>query len=155
MKTWTLTFSFPAESLLYYLKKNNWNERFLGYNTIFSVLPEGILLLELESTHIISAVCLCMKAMRSAALPVPSHTTTGTAGFSFRYSHTVRISFGPPSTSSPTKGTPCPIPISKQAEAVTSNTKHTSSDSCHCPHQGKKDKRGKKSVIRLFLVRKN
>ena len=40
---------------------------------------------------------LCANAMRSAALPVPSQTTTGTGGVSVTYSRTARIVLVPPS----------------------------------------------------------
>lgn len=47
---------------------------------------------------------LCMKAMRSAARPEPSQTTTGTGGSSVTYSRTARIVFVPPSMTSATTG---------------------------------------------------
>lgn len=72
-----------------------------------------------STTHPSSAKCLWVKARRSAALPVPSHTTTGS--LSFTVSHTERMTLGPPSTTSPTTGTPCLEPISddKQYQTVT------------------------------------
>lgn len=72
-----------------------------------------------STTHPSSAKCLWVKARRSAALPVPSHTTTGS--LSFTVSHTERMTLGPPSTTSPTTGTPCPEPVSddKQHQIVT------------------------------------
>lgn len=47
---------------------------------------------------------LCIKAMRSAALPDPSHTTTGTGGLSVTYSRTARIVLVPPSITRQTTG---------------------------------------------------
>ncbi len=47
---------------------------------------------------------LCANASRSAALPVPSQTTTGTGGVSVTYSNTARIVFVPPSITRHTKG---------------------------------------------------
>lgn len=72
-----------------------------------------------STTHPSSAKCLWVKARRSAALPVPSHTTTGS--LSFTVSHTERMTLGPPSTTSPTTGTPCPEPVSddKQHQIIT------------------------------------
>lgn len=45
-----------------------------------------------------------MKAMRSAARPDPSQTTTGTGGSSVTYSKTDLIVFVPPSITSATTG---------------------------------------------------
>lgn len=74
---------------------------------------------EESTTHPSSARCLWVKARRSAALPVPSHTTTGS--LSLTVSHTARMALGPPSTTSPTTGTPCLEPVSenKQYQSVT------------------------------------
>lgn len=47
---------------------------------------------------------LCTKAIKSAALPDPSHTTTGTGGVSVTYSKTARIVFMPPSITRQTTG---------------------------------------------------
>ena len=47
---------------------------------------------------------LCTKAIRSAARPDPSHTTTGTGGVSVTYSRTARIVFMPPSITRQTTG---------------------------------------------------
>lgn len=47
---------------------------------------------------------LCMKAMRSAARPDPSQTTTGTGGSSVTYSNTALIVFVPPSITTQTIG---------------------------------------------------
>ena len=47
---------------------------------------------------------LCAKAKRSAARPVPSHTTTGTGGVAVTYSNTARIVFVPPSITKHTIG---------------------------------------------------
>lgn len=60
-----------------------------------------------------SSEYLCPKARMSEARPLPSHTTTGTGGVSLRYSSTIEITFGPPSTIRATTGTPCPIPVEK------------------------------------------
>lgn len=57
-----------------------------------------------------SSEYLCPKAKMSEALPLPSHTTTGTGGVSLRYSSTIEITLGPPSTIKATTGTPWPIP---------------------------------------------
>lgn len=45
-----------------------------------------------------------MKAIRSAARPEPSQTTTGTGGSSVTYSNTARIVFVPPSITNATTG---------------------------------------------------
>lgn len=45
-----------------------------------------------------------MKAIRSAALPEPSHTTTGTGGVSVTYSNTAFIVWVPPSITKQTTG---------------------------------------------------
>lgn len=45
-----------------------------------------------------------MKAMRSAARPEPSQTTTGTGGSSVTYSNTARMVFVPPSITRHTSG---------------------------------------------------
>ena len=50
----------------------------------------------------------------SDARPLPSQTTTGTGGVSRRYSKTIEITLGPPSTISATTGTPWPIPELKK-----------------------------------------
>lgn len=50
----------------------------------------------------------------SDARPLPSQTTTGTGGVSRRYSKTIEITLGPPSTIRATTGTPCPIPAIKK-----------------------------------------
>lgn len=50
----------------------------------------------------------------SDARPLPSQTTTGTGGVSRRYSKTIEITLGPPSTMSATTGTPWPIPALKK-----------------------------------------
>lgn len=47
---------------------------------------------------------LCIKAIRSAARPEPSQTTTGTGGSSVTYSKTARIVFVPPSITNATTG---------------------------------------------------
>lgn len=47
---------------------------------------------------------LCTNAMRSAARPDPSQTTTGTGGVSVTYSKTARIVFVPPSMTKHTTG---------------------------------------------------
>lgn len=45
-----------------------------------------------------------MKAIKSAALPEPSHTTTGTGGVSVTYSNTALIVWVPPSITRQTTG---------------------------------------------------
>lgn len=52
----------------------------------------------------------------SEARPLPSHTTTGTGGVSLRYSRTIEITLGPPSTIRATTGTPCPIPVDTEGK---------------------------------------
>lgn len=52
----------------------------------------------------IASSYLCIKAMRSAARPDPSQTTTGTGGTSVTYSKTDRIVFVPPSITNATTG---------------------------------------------------
>lgn len=47
---------------------------------------------------------LCVNAIRSAALPEPSQTTTGTGGLSVTYSRTALIVFVPPSITRQTTG---------------------------------------------------
>lgn len=47
---------------------------------------------------------LCIKAMRSAARPEPSQTTTGTGGSSVTYSNTALIVLVPPSITKQTRG---------------------------------------------------
>jgi len=47
---------------------------------------------------------LCIKAIRSAARPEPSQTTTGTGGSSVTYSKTARIVLVPPSITNATTG---------------------------------------------------
>lgn len=56
-----------------------------------------------------SRVYLCVNANRSAALPLPSHTTTGTGGESVTYSNTERIVLAPPSNTTHITGTPRPF----------------------------------------------
>lgn len=58
------------------------------------------------SSYLLMAVCLCTKVMRSAALPDPSSTNTGTGGTLLTYSSTVDTIVGPPSTTTQTTGTP-------------------------------------------------
>lgn len=47
---------------------------------------------------------LCVKAIKSAALPEPSHTTTGTGGVSETYSNTALMVWVPPSITKQTTG---------------------------------------------------
>lgn len=65
---------------------------------------------KINLTYPPSSEYLCPKARMSEARPLPSHTTTGTGGVSLRYSRTIEMTFGPPSTIRATTGTPCPIP---------------------------------------------
>lgn len=53
-----------------------------------------------------SSAYLCPKAKISEARPLPSQTTTGTGGVSLRYSSTMEMTLGPPSTMRATTGTP-------------------------------------------------
>lgn len=57
-----------------------------------------------------SSEYLCAKDRMSDARPLPSQITTGRGGSSRRHSKTMEITLGPPSTMSPTTGTPCPSP---------------------------------------------
>lgn len=57
-----------------------------------------------------SSEYLCANDRISDARPLPSHITTGRGGSSRRHSNTMEITLGPPSTMSPTTGTPCPSP---------------------------------------------
>ena len=50
-----------------------------------------------------------MNANKSAALPLPSHTTTGTGGVSVTYSNTDLIVLTPPSNTTHITGTPLPL----------------------------------------------
>ena len=56
----------------------------------------------------------CAWANISAALPLPSAMTTGTAGLLVTDSNTVRIVLGPPSRTSSTTGIPCDLPEKKK-----------------------------------------
>lgn len=47
---------------------------------------------------------LCINAIKSAARPDPSHTTTGTGGVSVTYSSTALMVFVPPSITKHTTG---------------------------------------------------
>lgn len=49
----------------------------------------------------------------SAALPVPSHTITGTGGESVTYSRTCLMVWGPPSITTHTTGVANPPPVKK------------------------------------------
>lgn len=69
-----------------------------------------------QETHPPSSEYLCPNARMSDARPLPSQTTTGTGGVSRRYSRTIEITLGPPSTMRATTGTPCPIPVVKLTE---------------------------------------
>ncbi len=87
---------------------------------LYSVLQFNLHLYVNENSYLIvllqwltyppSSEYLCPKARMSEARPLPSHTTTGTGGVSLRYSSTIEITLGPPSTIRATTGTPCPIP---------------------------------------------
>lgn len=67
-----------------------------------------------QITYPPSSEYLCPNARMSDARPLPSQTTTGTGGVSRRYSKTIEITLGPPSTMSATTGTPWPIPALKK-----------------------------------------
>lgn len=59
----------------------------------------------------------------SDARPLPSQITTGRGGSSRRHSRTIEITLGPPSTMSPTTGTPCPSPVKETGVSLnTSNS---------------------------------
>ena len=60
---------------------------------------------------------LWQKAKRSAALPVPSHTTTGTGGDAVTYSRTALIVFVPPSITKQTNGVENPA-VEKNVKIV-------------------------------------
>lgn len=64
---------------------------------------------------------LCINAMRSAARPEPSQTTTGTGGLSVTYSKTERIVFVPPSMTNATTG--ILLCTSKNKKVDNNNTK--------------------------------
>lgn len=61
----------------------------------------------------------------SDARPLPSQTTTGTGGVSRRYSKTIEITLGPPSTMRATTGTPWPIPALKKEKKGKKGEKNT------------------------------
>lgn len=76
-----------------------------------------------------SSQYLCAKDRISEARPLPSQMTTGTGGSSRRYSKTTDITLGPPSTTSPTTGTPCPSPATQ-----TTVTAHACMQRLHLKH---------------------
>lgn len=57
---------------------------------------------------------LCTKAIKSAARPEPSHTTTGTGGVSVTYSNTDLIVFMPPSITKQTTGVQECVTVTKK-----------------------------------------
>lgn len=61
-------------------------------------------------SHPSSSQYLWAKEMMSDARPLPSQTTTGTGGSSFKLSRTMAITLGPPSRIKHTNGTPWPRP---------------------------------------------
>lgn len=78
-----------------------------------AVCPATQRLCELINAYPPSSAYLCPKAKMSEALPLPSQTTTGTGGVSLRYSNTMEMTLGPPSTMRATTGTPWPMPASR------------------------------------------
>ena len=69
----------------------------------------SLLYISLFHSYPSSLVYLCTNASKSAARPLPSHTTTGTGGSPVRQSNTVRIVLDPPSNTTQTIGTPHPF----------------------------------------------
>lgn len=67
-------------------------------------------LMKISESYPPSSEYLCANDRISDARPLPSHITTGKGGSSRRHSKTMEITLGPPSTMSPTTGTPCPSP---------------------------------------------
>jgi len=67
-------------------------------------------LVKISKSYPPSSEYLCANDRISDARPLPSHITTGRGGSSRRHSRTMEITLGPPSTMSPTTGTPCPSP---------------------------------------------
>lgn len=63
-----------------------------------------------RSAHPSSSQYLWANERMSEARPLPSQTTTGTGGSSFKLSSVIEITFGPPSTIRQTTGTPWPRP---------------------------------------------
>lgn len=85
----------------------------------------------------------------SDARPLPSQTTTGTGGVSRRYSKTMEITLGPPSTMSATTGTPWPIPALKK-EKKRKKEKRTQSQQTKETKKTNKKKRNKKHKLKLL-----
>ena len=82
----------------------------------------------------------------SDARPLPSQTTTGTGGVSRRYSKTIEITLGPPSTMSATTGTPWPIPALKKEKKRKKREKNTK------PANQRNKKRNKKHKLKLLSM---
>lgn len=82
----------------------------------------------------------------SDARPLPSQTTTGTGGVSRRYSKTMEITLGPPSTMSATTGTPWPIPALKKEKKRKKGEKNTK------PANQINKKRKKKHKLKLLSM---
>lgn len=72
--------------------------------------------------HPPSSQYLWAKDMMSDALPLPSQTTTGTGGSSFRLSRVMEMTLGPPSTIRHTNGTPWPRPATHRNTHTKWNT---------------------------------
>lgn len=90
-----------------------WCPLFQGLNTaLYPSVSHGTR----QFTHPPSSEYLCPNARMSDARPLPSQTTTGTGGVSRRYSKTIEITLGPPSTMRATTGTPWPIPALKKGK---------------------------------------
>lgn len=71
---------------------------------------QDVALVKISQSYPPSSEYLCANDRISDARPLPSHITTGRGGSSRRHSRTMEITLGPPSTISPTTGTPCPSP---------------------------------------------
>lgn len=82
----------------------------------------------------------------SDARPLPSQTTTGTGGVSRRYSKTIEITLGPPSTMRATNGTPWPIPALKKEKKGKKGEKNTK------PANQINKKRKKKHKLKLLSM---
>lgn len=82
----------------------------------------------------------------SDARPLPSQTTTGTGGVSRRYSKTMEITLGPPSTMSATTGTPWPIPALKKEKKRKKKKRGKNTK----PANQRNKKRNKKQKLKLL-----
>lgn len=85
----------------------------------------------------------------SDARPLPSQTTTGTGGVSRRYSRTIEITFGPPSTMRATTGTPWPIPALKKERKRKKKKKREKNTK---PANQRNKKRNRKHKLKLLSL---